>query len=558
MKKVKKLMALLLSMIMVFAMSVTAFAATGTTGSIVLNGTKAGASDKTVNVEAYRMFSAEKNGETVEYTLETVFENFFTSDVKYGCKDKSGTALSDAAVDYVSTIQRGESAGKVAFVKEVLTWIIAKKDAVASVKTTTVSQEGTTTISNLPYGLYFVYPQGAANTVGEGEKTQGLMVTLVENSTTIALKSQYPTVDKTIVEPDTDENPDYTVGGNLDLGVNDNWEGNHQMGLDSLAVLAGTSGKDFQVGDEVTFQLQAKVPDMTGFSNYIFKFHDTLSEGLTFKHVMKVSVGGQALTPQTDYTATLKGQNLTIELNNFYTKYNKQAGADILVTYTAVLNEKAVVGMNPNTNKANVEFSNDPSNSTNTDTSTDDEAKVYTFDFTIFKFHMNEAQEEALANANFQLFTDKDCRNMVKLKKEADTQVWVADKANQSNNDIITDETGLAQVKGLKAGTYYLKEIAAPDGYHKLTSPIQIVITPTYGQDGALEKYEVTYTYNGVETKVENTQTNQSPQIKVENKSGTLLPNTGGMGTVIFTVVGIVLILGVGASFVISRKRKDA
>lgn len=557
MKKMKKLMALLLSVIMVLAMSVTAFAAGGT-GSIVLNGTKAPAPGKTVNVEAYRMFSAEKTGETVEYTLEKTFENFFTSNDKYGCKDKTGTELSNAAVDYVSTIQRGEAAGKVTFVKEVLTWILQNKASVESVKTSTASIEGSTTISNLPYGLYFVYPQGASNTAaGTGtEKTQGLIVTLVDPTTTIDLKSQYPTVDKTIVDPDPNEKPDYTVGGDLNLGVNDNWEGKHDMELDSLAARVGASGKDFQVGDEVTFQLQAKVPDMTGFTDYKFKFHDTLSEGLTFKHVMKVSVGGKDLNPKTEYTATLVGQKLTIELIDFYNKYKNQAGADIVITYTAVLNEKAAVGMNPNTNKASVEFSNDPSTSTETDTSTDDVAKVYTFDFTIFKFHMNNTAEEALANATFQLYTDEKCQNMVKLKKVAGQQAWVANKENQTNEDIVTDGTGLAQIKGLKAGTYYLKETIAPNGYHKLTSPIKVVITPTYAQNGDLEKYEVAYTYNGTETKVENANTSSSPQIKVENKSGTILPNTGGMGTVIFTVVGIVLILGVGVSFVISRRRK--
>lgn len=560
MKKMKKLMALLLSVVMILATGMTTFAA-GTTGSIVLNGTKAGASGKTVNVESYRMFSAVQNGKTVEYTLETAFEKFFTADAKYGCKDKTGTALSDAAVDYVSRIQRGDAAGKVAFVKEVLTWILANKQSVTSVMTTTQSTEGSTTISNLPYGLYFVYPQGASNTaVASGnEKTQGLIVTLVNSSVNINLKSQYPTVDKTIVNPDPDESPDYVVGGSgMDIGVNDNWEGNHGMELDSLAVRAGTSGKDFQVGDEVTFQLQATVPDMAGFSAYTFKFHDTLSEGLTLKNIMKVSVGGKALAPKTDYTAVLQGQNLTIELNDFYNKYKAQTGAEILVTYTAVLNEKAVVGMNPNTNKASVEFSNDPSNSSETDTSKDDLAKVYTFDFTISKFHMKDGHEEALANATFQLFADENCQTIVNLKKVEGQQVWIADKANKTNNDIVTDTTGLAQVKGLKAGTYYLKETAAPDGYHKLTSPVKIVITPTYGQDGTLTKYEIAYTYNGVETKVENTATNQSPQIKVENKTGTILPNTGGMGTVIFTVVGVILILAIIASFVISRKRKDA
>ena len=145
-------------------------------------------------------------------------------------------------------------------------------------------------------------------------------------------KSTYPTVDKVIVD------------GNTNIA------------------------KDANIGDMVTFKLTSVVPDMTGYSSYTFNFKDTLSEGLTFGEISSVKIGEKILTedntdtPKEDtYTLTKNGQSITITFNNFIS--NKDSvGVSIEVTYTAILNEKAVSGMNPNSNSATVEYSNDPSN----------------------------------------------------------------------------------------------------------------------------------------------------------------------------------------------------
>ncbi len=573
MKRLKKLAALVLAAVMVLSMGMTAFAADD--ASIVINGTKAGQ-----KIEAYRMFTAVKTGTTaegatVDYTLESVFAEFFTSDEKYGCKEKTGTALSEAAVDYVSGIQRGESEEKVTFAKEVLAWIIKtiKSDANAlnTVKKTVTAAGDPATLSSLPYGMYVIYPYGASDTVNvtgstNGEKSPAMIVTVADSTQkTINMKSTYPTVDKEIIPPVQDDDPDYTIEeGSGSIVVDDSWEGNHGMELES--VTTPSKAGDFQVGDEVTFQLTATVPDMTGFTDYTFKFHDTLSAGLDFKSIVSVKVGDTIVKPSAadnagslTYTPTLSGKELTITLNNFFSQYKDKVGQTITVIYTAVLNKNAVVGMDPNTNEAKVEFSNDPTTAT-TDESEPDVVEVHTFDFTIFKYAMKDEGETPLDGAKFELYTDEACNNQINLVQVSDSTWRVATEDDSTlTNTITTPDGGKVQIKGLAAGTYYLKETAAPEGYHKLTAPIKVEIIPTYDTDtDKLTSYKVEYTYNGENGTSVSSAIGTSPEVKVENKDGTILPDTGGMGTVIFTVAGIALILGVGASFVISRKKRDA
>lgn len=577
MKRLKKLAALVLAAVMVLSMGMTAFAADG--ASIVINGTKAGQ-----KIEAYRMFTAVKTGTTaegatVDYTLEKVFESFFTGDAKYGCEGKNGAALSEAAVDYVSTIQRGDSTKKVEFAKEVLAWIIktittpGSENALNGVKAEVTGQDASTTLSSLPYGMYVIYPYGASDTVNvtgstNGEKSPAMIVTVADSTQkTINMKSTYPTVDKEIISPVQNDDPDYTIEeGSGSIVVDGSWDGNHDMDLES--VTDPSKAGDFQVGDEVTFQLTATVPDMTGFTDYTFKFHDTLSNGLDFKNIISVKVGEKVLKPSTDYqpgtytpTVGQNGKKLTIELNDFFNQYNDKVGQTITVIYTAVLNKDAVVGMDPNTNEAYVEFSDDPT-SDETGESEPDVVEVHTFDFTIFKYAMKDEGETPLDGAKFELYTDEACNNQINLVQVSDSTWRVAtadDKDDDLTNTITTPDGGKVQIKGLAAGTYYLKETAAPEGYHKLTAPIKVEIIPTYdtGTD-KLTSYKVEYTYNGENGTSVSSAIGTSPEVKVENKDGTILPDTGGMGTVIFTVAGIALILGVGASFVISRKKRDA
>ena len=519
-KWIKSMLSILMAGIMLFGMTLTTLAAgeleanAAATGTVTINNTVAGK-----NLTYYQIFSATKSGTAVAYTLNQEFEGFFTSNAKYGCTGLTGEALSQKAYEYVSN-QTAPDARK-ALSQELLAWTLENKKN----GTTTTTTETTTTVPGLAYGFYLFNFAGATNVDGiTGDvATPAMLINVTDPTVEINMKSSYPVVDKTADDQST------------------------------------------AIGDTVTYTLTSHVPDMTGYDSYVFKFKDTLSAGLTFGGVTEVKIGNQTLAADTQYTLTQEPGNpnaITIEILNFI-QYKTQAGDPIVVTYTATVNENAVVGMNPNTNKAEVEYSNDPSNPSAGVPSVPDVVDVHTFDFTVNKYFMANQQESPLSGVGFKLYTDKDCMNEVKVVQESagdgqNAAVYRKAKAEEAGVEAITPASGKIQFKGLDAGTYYLKETTTPDGYNALTGPIKIEITPTYSQEGKLTKYDVKYTYNGITETVSSNQVNQSPTIKVENKSGTQLPNTGGIGAVIFTIAGVAILAVVMICSMRSKKRKHS
>lgn len=174
-----------------------------------------------------------------------------------------------------------------------------------------------------------------------------------------------------------------------------------------------------------------------------------------------------------------------------------------------------------------------------------DVSKVYTYQIDIFKYATVSGSETALTGATFQLKTSKETTEpAIELVKETNN-VYHVKGADETKTDdsVTTDATGKITIKGLKAGTYYLHETAAPTGYNKLTTPVTIVITPDTDD---LSKF--TYTVNGVENK------KNDSTVKVENLKGTMLPETGSFGTIGLTILGVaVVLLGVFAP----KKKKE-
>ena len=570
-KLVSRFMAVLMAMTMILSMSMTAFAADAPKGTLTVNNTVAG---KTLDL--YQIFTATKNGDNVAYTLNSAYEGFFQSKIT-DASTLTGEALSEKAYDYVKTQVGTDGSNGAAFAKDMLGWILDSKNNITATKTV-VTTAPSTQISDLAYGYYLVYPKGATDTsTAPGKQTYtsaASLVNITAETATINMKSNYPTVDKKIIQAQS--------GSGITVGaiVNGSWEGNHQLELedendpeDTIAPRGAADGKkaeDFGIGDTITYQLTSKVPDMTGYNSYTFKFSDTLSKGLDLKEVLSVKVGNTTLTAKSTGANTYAlaydedTRTLTVTLNDFYNSYKNHTGETITVVYTATLNKDAVIGMNPNTNKAVVEYSNDPK-SEGTGTSEPSIVDVHTFNFTIFKYYLKDAAKTGLANAEFELYKANgevagDKVNIKKVTDGGEYRVATPEEAAVEGfkSDIIVSGTnGKVLVKGLDAGTYYLRETKAPEGYNKLLSDIKIEIKPAYDETtGKLTSYSVDYTYNGTKTTgTAITSKDNSPEVAVENKTGAQLPSTGSKGALMVTLAGIVLFGALTASKAFGKKK---
>lgn len=543
-KLVSRFMAVLMAMTMILSMSMTAFAAEAPKGTLTVNNTVAG---KTLDL--YQIFTATKSGDNVAYTLNSAYEGFFQNKIT-GASKLTGEALSEKAYAYVKE-QVGDDGSKGAtFAKDILGWILSAsgetKTAVESTHSTADTADTKTVIDNLVYGYYVVYPLGATDTStapgNETVKSVTSLVNVTDTTVTINMKSNYPTVVKKV----NDKNAD-----------------------------------DVNIGDTVTYTLTSKVPDMTGYTSYVFNFKDTLAKGLTFGSITSVKIGDVTINADTDgtkaentYTLTTKNNEdgtteIKIEMNKFLASNANKAGQEIKVTYTATLNKDAVTGFDPNTNKATVEYSNKPGTNEKGE-SEPSIVDVHTFDFTIFKYYLKDETQTALANAEFELYkantagnaADTDAKiNIVDEGKGVYRQA-TADEAKVTgftSAKIVSDDDGKVLVKGLEAGTYYLRETKAPEGYNKLLSDIKVEIKPVYDKTtGKLTSYSVDYTYNGKTTNgAAITNKTDSPEVAVENKTGAQLPSTGSKGALMVTLAGIVLFGALTASKAFGKKKAN-
>lgn len=573
-KLFSRIMAAVVAMILVLGMNITALA----DSTLTVNGTKANGG----NVTAYKLFDRteqelEGGKKAVAYTLISKYEGFFTQEGKVG-EGKTDDALSEAAYNYVAGLDANTLSQ---FAADMWKWISENN---VTVDNSVEAGAGTTTM-NLPAGYYLIFPAGAATLTGAAKSPAILQDVDGTTEVSVNLKSEYPTVEKKII-PTTN-----TAGGtSVDAIVDGSWEGNHQLelddpidGEDNIAPYGATDEKpasNAAIGDIVTYQLKSKVPDMSGYQTYTFKFEDTLSKGLDLKKLVSVKVGTTTLTASSsgnntyalNYKTNEDGTHtLTVTFNNFLASFKDHVGEEITVVYTAALNKNAAVGIDPNTNKVKVEYSNDPSG-TGTGKSEDVEAKVYTLAFGIFKYSLKDGtadeatNRKPLANAQFKLYADEEHNTEIKLVEETSAEgadkVYYQAKAGEAGVEFIeTDATGKVTIKGLKEGTYYLAETKAPAGFNKLVGDIKVEIgNLVYDTTDTtkLNSYDVTYTMPGEKNGIKVTVPTDAnlAEIPVLNKAGSVLPSTGGMGTVVFTIAGAAIIAIMLVSSLVSKKRK--
>lgn len=546
MKHIKRAAALVLAVMLSLCLSLTAFAATETSGTLTVTGK--GLTGKTVT--AIRMFTANVNdGEEGKlngfdsYSLEDAWLGFFKDASRIEAVKTAGQItdanqsdqdMKDAAVAYVNGLSDAQLAS---LAHDAQKWVrdTQHKDSftdltrtsAAAIADTTDSTKGVATITNLTSGYYLVFPEmgSTGNAISKDDTTargtDAMLVNIPKNkgNTAATIKSTYPTVDKKV---QTTTDGEFKTDGNA------------------------------QIGDKVTYQLTATVPDMTDYDKYTFKFVDTLTKGLSYvDNSVNVKVGDAAITDGYTATYSAESKTLTVAFDNLKTTNKGEnatvaAGDVITVTYNAYITADAAV-TDPATNTVHLEYSTNPDGSGNGE-STPSESKVYTYPIEIFKFYKEGENEIGLANATFKLSTsDNSAEAGINLVKDAtgDNSYHVKGEGETTTNtEVTTPDGGKITIRGLKDGTYYLHEITAPTGFNKLTHPVKIEITADKN-----DQSKATYKINNVA----NTGAN-SHQVKVENMKGTMLPETGSFGTIGLTILGVaVVLLGVFAP----KKKKE-
>ena len=479
MKCTKKLASVLLTLVMVLAMATTAFAAVEA-GSITIQDAIVG--------HTY----------TVYQILDLESYNATAGAYAYKAAPNWAAFIGSAAIKgvYVNVDDQGyvtwiENADAAAFAKAAQQY--AKDNSIANQGSVTAT---TTEVSfnSLDLGYYLV------------DSTLGTLCSLDTTNPNVVMeeKNEVPTNAKEVEE-------------------------------DSTGAYGETNDAD--IGQLVNFQ--STITAQAGAENYVF--HDTMSAGLTYGSVTSITLNGTEIVNTNNQaysvvsTALQDGCTFEVYFTQTFCDTLK-ANDQIVISYTATVNEDAVIAGNGNPNESKLSYGD----STDIKTTPPSTTITYTWDVDVFKYTLKDNEEVPLAGAVFTLSKNADGTNPIALVDEGSNvyRVAMADE-DETITQITTDATGQFTIQGLDSDTYYLTEIQAPAGYNKLAGAVTIVI----GENGAINAS--TDAPQGVE------------QIAILNQTGAELPSTGGIGTTVFYVLGSILVIG-AVVVLVTRKRMNA
>ena len=284
-----------------------------------------------------------------------------------------------------------------------------------------------------------------------------------------------------------------------------------------------------EIGQKLTYTITGKVPSTKGYDEFTYQVTDTMTEGLTYNKDVKVTIGGTDVTAAATITNSENGFVASVNMMH----YQDQIDKPVVITYTATVNEKAIQS-DKETNTATLKYSNDPANK---DSFKESSVKVEVFSFNIvINKYATGNENTKLEGAKFVLKNNDG--KYYKCDTATKAVSWVDDKS--AATEVSTDANGAARFDGLQAGTYSLEETVAPAGYNQLTKDITIVLDKKGSAtiDGAASAPGADH----------------SLTTGVANSTGTVLPETGGTGIVIFVALGALAVICSGV-FLVTNKR---
>ena len=549
MKKAGKLLPFLLVLTIVFSLSVTALAAETYTITVDGSGTVANHT-----FEAYQIFSGDLH---TPATGEGGNTSKILSNIVWG------TGVNTAAANFTTDfpVSAAETAELLTTVEQARAF--AKKIApfLSNVHTDCDAKDpsGNYVISNLPAGYYLVKDKDNSLT-GENDFYTAYLMKVVANVTATP-KGEKPTLEKQI---QNNNDGQWSTTGNV----------------------------AFQLGDTVKFRIITSVPDVSRYPDgYTYIVHDTMTAGFTSKVTAdKTSV---SIVIDNDPTDTLAGDYYTIVLNphdgtgetshfDISIDISKaiadgklQPGDKLYINYEAVLNEKAdiyQIGRYPNTNTAQLEYSNNP-NGAGTGKTPESKVNAWTFPAIISKVDGKD-NAKTLEGAKFVLsrnpnlkVSDMKCdengdptvlTDLIPLFAPGDQQtstaaydIATAEQVDAGEHITYVIELGSKTLAGFGEHAYYLYETKAPNGYNLLSEPVKFTFHSSATND-FLAGDPAWITLNDSAIKL------TGMQFEIANNSGATLPETGGIGTTLFYVIGALLVVGAGVLLVTKKRMGKA